>query len=413
MPSTFVIVGASLAGGTAAATLRQDGFDGDVILIGEEPHPPYERPPLSKQYLRGEVPFEKALVRPSGFYEEHGIDTRFGVAATRVNSAERKVDLSTGGSVRYDKLLIATGVRNRRPPIPGLDLQNVFDLRSVHDADTLRAEIVPGRKAAVIGMGFIGCEVAASLRQKGVEVVCIDPSPTPLFRVLGEQLGHVMSTIHRERGVKTFFNDVVTRFEGDRQVERVITRRGQCVGCDFAVVGVGVEPVVDVVADSGVETSNGILVDEYCRTNVQDIYAAGDVANHYHPVFQKRMRVEHWQNAIQQSAAAARSMLDRGKPYDAVHWFWSDQYDINLQYAGFHQAWDQVVVRGHPDTRKFIAFYLSQGRIDAVAALNRAKDVRRVMPLIKARTAVDPRQLADDGVDLRSLVDGRLSGAQA
>jgi 3-phenylpropionate/trans-cinnamate dioxygenase ferredoxin reductase subunit len=234
-----------------------------------------------------------------------------------------------------------------------------------------------------------------------------------LFRVLGEQLGHVMSTIHRERGVETFFNDVVTRFEGYRRVERVITKRGQRVDCDFAVVGVGVEPVVDFVANSGVETSNGILVDEYCRTNVQDIYAAGDVASHYHPVFQKRMRVEHWQNAIQQSAAAARSMLDRGKPYDAVHWFWSDQYDINLQYAGFHQAWDQVVVRGHPDTRKFIAFYLSQGRIDAVAALNRGKDVRRVMPLIKARTAVDPRQLADDGVDLRSLVDGRFSGAQA
>ena len=189
MPPTFVIVGASLAGGTAAATLRQDGFDGDVILIGEEPHPPYERPPLSKQYLRGEVPFEKALVRPSGFYEEHGIDTRFGVAARRIDPAERRVELATGESVRYDKLLIATGVRNRRPPIPGLDLQNVFDLRSVNDADALRTEIVPGRKAAVIGMGFIGCEVAASLRQKGVEVVCIDPSPTPLFRVLGEQAG--------------------------------------------------------------------------------------------------------------------------------------------------------------------------------------------------------------------------------
>ena len=170
-----------------------------------------------------------------------------------------------------------------------------------------------------------------------------------------------MSTIHQERGVETFFNDVVTRFEGDRRVERVITKRGQRVDCDFAVVGVGVEPVVDFVADSGVETSNGILVDEYCRTNVQDIYAAGDVANHYHPVFQKRMRVEHWQNAMQQSAAAARSMLDRGKPYDAVHWFWSDQYDVNLQYAGFHQAWDQVVVRGNLDTRNFIAFLSKPG----------------------------------------------------
>src|SRR5690242_18328927 len=194
MSPRFVIVGASLAGGTAAATLRQDGFDGDVILIGAESHPPYERPPLSKQYLRGEVPFEKALVRPGGFYEANAIEARFADAATRIDPAARKVELASGRSVRYDKLLIATGVRNRRPPIPGLNLRNVFALRSVNDADALRAEIVSGRKAAVIGMGFIGCEVAASLRQRGVEVVCIDPSPTPLFRVLGEQLGQVMST---------------------------------------------------------------------------------------------------------------------------------------------------------------------------------------------------------------------------
>ncbi len=411
MVPTFVIVGASLAGGTAAATLRQDGFDGNVILIGEEPHFPYERPPLSKQYLRGDVPFEKALVRPRDFYATNRIDMRFGDAATHVDPAERKVELASGGSVRYDKLLIATGVRNRRLSIPGLNLQNVFDLRSVDDADALRAAIVPGRQAVVIGMGFIGCEVAASLRQQGVAVVCIDPSPTPLFRVLGEPVGQVMSAIHRDQGVETIFDDVVTRFEGDRCVERVITRRGRRIDCDFAVVGVGVEPAVELLADTAVETGNGILVDEYCRTNVEDIYAAGDVANHYHPVFEQWMRVEHWQNAIHQGGAAARSMLGTGKPYDPVHWFWSDQYDVNLQYAGFHQPWDQVVVRGHLDTRKFIAFYLSNGRIDAVVALNRGKDVRRAMPLIKARTAVDPRQLGDEGVDLRSLLEARHSGA--
>ena len=412
MPPTFAIVGASLTGGTAAATLRQDGFDGDVILIGEEPHFPYERPPLSKQYLRGEMPFENALVRPVGFYEENGINTRFGVAATRVDPVERKVELTTGGSVHYDKLLIATGVRNRRLPIPGPGLQNVFDLRSITDANALRAEIVSGRKAAVIGMGFIGCEVAASLRQKGVDVVCIDPSPTPLLRVLGEQVGQVMSTIHADHGVKMVFEDVVTRFEGDRRVERVITKRDRRVDCDFAVVGVGVEPVIEFIAESGVRTNNGILVDEYCRTNVPDIYAAGDVANHYHPVFQQRMRVEHWQNAMQQGANAARSMLGTARPYDAVHWFWSDQYDANLQYAGFHQDGDQPVIRGSLEARNFIAFYLSQGHIDAVVALNRGKDVRRVMPLIKARATVDPRKLGDEDVDLRRLVESHVSGDQ-
>jgi 3-phenylpropionate/trans-cinnamate dioxygenase ferredoxin reductase subunit len=410
MPPTFVIVGASMAGGTAAATLRQDGFDGSVILIGEEPQPPYQRPPLSKHYLRGEMPLEKALVRPTGFYEENGIDARFGVAATRIDAAERKVELTTGGSVHYDKLLIASGVRNRRPPIPGRDLQHIFDLRTVADADAIRAEIVPGRKAAVIGMGFIGCEIAASLRQKGVGVVCVEPSPTPLFRVLGEQVGQVMSTIHRDHGVEMVFDDVVTRFEGDQHVGRVITKRNRRIDCDFAVVGVGVEPVIEFIAGSGVKTNNGILVDEYCRTNIQDIYAAGDVANHYHPIFQERMRVEHWQNAMQQGAAAARSMLGRGKPYDAVHWFWSDQYDVNLQYAGFHQRWDEVVVRGTLDARHFIAFYLRHGRIDAVVALNRGKDVRRLMPFIKARVTVDSRRLADEDVDLRSLVEIRVNG---
>ena len=413
MPPTFVIIGASLTGGTAAATLRQDGFDGDVILIGEEPHPPYERPPLSKQYLRGEVPFDKAMVRPAGFYEEHRIDARFGVAATRVNPAERKVDVTTGGSVHYDKLLIATGVRNRRPPIPGLDLPNIFSLRTVDDADVIRTQIAPGRRAAVVGMGFIGCEVAASLRQKGVDVVCIDPSPAPLFRVLGEQVGHVMSAVHHEHGVGTFFNDRVTRFEGEGRVERVVTKSGRRIDCDLAVVGVGVEPVVDFATSSGLAISNGILVDEYCETNVAGIYAAGDVANHYHPVFERRMRVEHWQNAMQQGAAAARSMLGKRQPYDPVHWFWSDQYDVNLQYAGSHQASEQLVVRGDLEARNFIAFYLNQGCIDAVVALNRGKDVRRVMPLIKARRSVDPRQLVDEDVDLRGIAGGSLDGAHA
>jgi 3-phenylpropionate/trans-cinnamate dioxygenase ferredoxin reductase subunit len=401
MPATFVIVGASLAGGVAAATLREDGFDGDIVLIGAEPQPPYERPPLSKQYLRGETPFEKALVRPVGFYEQNRIETLFGIRATRVDPRHQVVELDTGRSLPYGKLLIASGVRNRRPPIPGLDLEGVYDLRSIADADALRAQISPGRRAAVIGMGFIGCEVAASLRQKGVEVVGIDPLPTPLFRVLGREVGQVMAAVHRDHGVDTMFEDAVTRFEGDGRVERVITKRGRRVDCEFAVVGVGVEPVIDFIAESGIETDNGILVDEYCRTSVDGIYAAGDVANHYHPVFGRRMRVEHWQNAMLQGAAAARSMLGKGKPYDAVHWFWSDQYDVNLQYGGFHQEFDQIVVRGDLDARKFLAFYLTQERIDAVVALNRGKDLRRVMPLIKARETVDPRQLADEGVDLR------------
>jgi len=412
MPPAFVIIGASLAGGVAAATLRQDGFDGEVVLIGAEAQPPYERPPLSKQYLRGEAPFEKALVRPAGFYEQNRIETRFNTRATRVDPVRRTVALDTGAPVHYGKLLIASGVRNRRPPIPGLDLPGVFDLRSVSDADALRSQIMSGRKAVVVGMGFIGCEVAASLRQKGVEVVSIDSSPAPLFRVLGAEVGRVMAAVHQDHGVQAVFEDVVTRFEGGAGVERVITRSGRRIDCDFAVVGVGVEPVVDFVAGSGVDTAHGILVDEYCRTAFEDIYAAGDVANHYHPIFQKRMRVEHWQNAMQQGAAAARSMLGKGQPYDAIHWFWSDQYDVNLQYAGFHHEWDQMVVRGRLDDRRFLAFYLNQGRVDAVVGLNRGKYIRRAMALIKSRDVVDTRQLADEDIDLRSLAQIQITGDQ-
>jgi len=403
MPPPFVIIGASLTGGTAAATLRQEGFDGDVILIGAEVQPPYERPPLSKQYLRGEAPFEKALVRPAGFYEHNRIETRFSTRATGVDPIERTVTLDTGAHVRYDKLLIATGVRNRRPPIPGLDLPGVFDLRTLSDADALRREMAAGRRAVVVGMGFIGCEVAASLRQKGVDVVSVDPSPAPLFRILGADVGRVLAAVHQDHGVHALFEDVVMRFEGGARVERVITASGRRLDCDFAVVGVGVEPVLDFLAGSGIDTANGIRVDEYCRTTFEDVYAAGDVANHYHPVFHKQMRVEHWQNAMQQGAAAARSMLGKEQPYDAIHWFWSDQYDVNLQYAGFHDNWDQIVVRGRLEDRTFVAFYLNQGRIDAVVGINRAKDVRRAMPLIKSRDIVDPRQLADEAIDLRSL----------
>src|SRR5574339_334716 len=412
MAPAFVIVGASLAGATAAATLRQDGFDGDITLIGAERHPPYERPPLSKQYLRGETPFEKALVHPPTYYDEHRIEPLFGVRATRVEPAERTVLLDTVRRVRYDKLLIATGVRNRRPPIPGLELEGVLDLRSVGDADALRHHIAAGKRAVVIGMGFIGCEVAASLRQMGVEVVAIESSPTPLFRVLGEDVGAVVAGIHREHGVETIFGDLVMRFEGHGRVERVITKSGRRLECDFAVIGVGVEPVVDFLAESGIGIDNGILVDESCRTTVDGIYAAGDVANHWHPVFERRMRVEHWQNAMQQGAVAARSMLGTGQQYDAIHWFWSDQYDANLQYAGFHHEWDRLVVRGSLERRNFIAFYLNRGRLDAVVALNRGKDVRRAMPLIRYRGFVDSERLKDEDVDLRSLAPAPTSGGQ-
>ena len=404
MPETFVIVGASLAGGGAAATLRQEGFDGKVILIGAEPQPPYERPPLSKDYLRGESLFEQALVQPPDFYGENGIETRFGVRAKRVDAAEKVVELGDGESVAYDKLLIATGGRNRRFPIPGLDLEGIYDLRTVADCERIRHEVAPGRKAVVVGMGFIGSEVAASLRQSGVNVVVVDRNKVPLRRVLGEEVGRVIEGIHRDHDATLIFEDTVAAFEGADRVERVVTQGGRRIECDFVVVGLGVEPVTELLAGTGAEIDNGIVVDEFCRTGVEGIYAAGDVANHYHPVFERRIRVEHWQNALNQGPAAAQSMLSQGKPYDEVPWFWSDQYEFNLQYTGFHTEWDELIVRGSMEERNFVAFYLKDRQVLAAVAINRGRDLRRSMRLIKAQRPVDETKLQNPDTDLRELV---------
>jgi 3-phenylpropionate/trans-cinnamate dioxygenase ferredoxin reductase subunit len=403
MPETFVIIGASLAGGGAAATLRQEGFDGRVILIGAESQPPYERPPLSKEYLRGEFSFEQALVQPPDFYDENEIETRFGVRATRVDVVDKVVELDGGERVAYDKLLVATGGRNRRLPIPGLDLEGIYDLRTVADSDRIRAEIAPGRKAVVVGMGFIGSEVAASLRQSGVDVVVVDRNEVPLRRVLGEEIGRVIEGIHRDHGTSMIFEDTVAAFEGGGRVERLTTARGHRIECDFVVVGLGTEPVTDLLDGTGVEVDNGVVVDEYLWTGVEGIYAAGDVANHYHPVFERHIRVEHWQNALKQGPVAVRNMLGIDESYDEIPWFWSDQYEHNLQYAGFHTQWDELVVRGSMEERNFIAFYRKYGRVLAAVAVNRAKDLRRSIPLIKTQQTVEAAKLCELDVDLRTL----------
>jgi 3-phenylpropionate/trans-cinnamate dioxygenase ferredoxin reductase component len=400
----FVVIGAGLTGASAAIALRKYSVDARVTLIGEEDEVPYDRPPLSKGYLRGEQSIEKLLVRPREFYETQAIDTLFGSRASRIDSTERVVYLEGGRRVPFDRLLIATGVRNRRPPIPGIELQGVHQLRTLRDATRLRDEMRPGRKAVVVGMGFIGCEVAASLRHHQVEVVSVDPGPTPLARVLGETIGGTLTALHASYGVHTVFNDTVETFDGNGRIARVITKAGLRIPCDFAVVGVGVEPVVDLLDGSGIHIDNGVVVDQYCATSVGGIYAAGDVANHYHPVFGRHIRVEHWQNAMRQGDNAARNMLGERITYDDIPWFWSDQYDANIQYAGHHTSYKELIVRGQLDGGSYAAFYMNSGVIDAVVGINRAKDVRRAIPLIKARQRVDPGRLSDERVDLRSLI---------
>ena len=406
MPGDVVlIVGASLAGGTAAATLRDEGFDGRIVLVGAEAELPYERPPLSKGYLKGETPREKLLVRPESFWAEREVELELGTPAARIDPATRDVELADGRRLSYDKLLVATGGRNRRLRVPGAELPGVLDLRTIEDSVRIREAGGKGERAVVVGMGFIGSEVAATLRQLGLDVVCIEPFAVPLERALGPEVGRAIAELHREHGVVARYGEGVDAFEGAGTVERVLTSSGERVECDFAVVGVGIEPAVEVVAGTGVEVDNGILVDELCRTSVEGIWAAGDVARHHHPLF-GLVRVEHWRNAIEQGAAAARSMLGKGVPYAEVHWFWSDQYDANIQYTGHHTGWDELVVRGSIDERKFVAFYLVQGVVHAAAALDSGRDLRRAQGLIRTQSRVDPAALRDPEIDLRTLVPG-------
>jgi 3-phenylpropionate/trans-cinnamate dioxygenase ferredoxin reductase subunit len=276
----------------------------------------------------------------------------------------------------------------------------VYDLRTVEDAERIRAEIMPDRNAVIAGMGFIGSEVAASLRQKGLSVTVVDGNAAPLSRVLGDQVGGVLEGIHRDKGVRMHFNDRVESFVGSERVGRVVTAGGLTLDCDFVVVGLGVEPVTDFLEGSGIELDNGVVVDELCRTNVEGIFAAGDVANHDNPLFGRRVRVEHWQNAIKHGRAAALSMLGKGSPYRDVYWFWSDQYELNLQYVGHHMEWDELVVRGSLEDRSFLAFYVKDGRVLATVGVGRGEEVQRCIPLIEAGAPVEADKLSDEGVDL-------------
>src|SRR5262244_616198 len=407
----IVIVGASLAGGTAAVTLREEGFDGDIVLIGAEPQLPYNRPPLSKGYLRGQERFEDQLVKPASYYAEQRIELKLGVRATAIDAKQKLVELEGGERVAYDRLLVATGGRNRTVSVPGATLAGVYQLRTVADCDRIRAAVSPGRRAVVIGFSFIGSEVSASLRQLGVEVVAIESSRRPFTRVLGDEVGQVLADIHREKGVELISEDSVEVLEGSGRVARVRTKKGRVFDCDFVVAGIGIVPNAELLAAAGAQVDNGVLVDERCRTTLPDVFAAGDVANHLHPIF-GRLRVEHWNNGYQHGAAAGRSLLGRGGPYDYVHTFWSDQYEHVIEYVGWAASWDRFVFRGQPESRKFLGFYLKDGVVRAAMGLNRGGDpedskadgeLKAAAQLIRSRVAADPARLADEEVDLGRL----------
>jgi 3-phenylpropionate/trans-cinnamate dioxygenase ferredoxin reductase subunit len=406
----IVIVGGGLAGGNAAATLREEGFAGRIVLVGREHGIPFGRPPLSKTYLRSEEDLDQWDVKSPGWYEENDVERLVGSSVVAVDPVAHSVVLDSGEGFEYQKVLIATGGRNRRLRVPGAELAGIHYLRTVAECDAIKHEARAGRRAVVVGMGFIGCEVAASLRQLGVHVTAIFPERAPLERVLGREIGAAVGAIHRANGVELLAEDRAAAFEGSDRVDAVATVSGDRVACDFVVAGVGIEPDVPTFVGSSVAQSNGVLVDERCRASQRDVYAAGDVANHLHPIF-GRVRVEHFNNAEKQGRAVARSMLGSTSAYDYVHSFWSDQYEHNLEYVGCAAKWDEFVVRGSQEERKLLGFYLLEGRIQAAVGLDRGGDpeldenseMAASARLVALRVKPAPAQLADEKVDLWSL----------
>ena len=365
---TYVIVGASLAGAKAAETLRAEGFDGRVVILGAEQFRPYERPPLSKQFLRGEAGVEDAFVHEADFYPDHDIELLVDTLVNEVNVRARVVTTEAGESIRYDRLLLATGARARRLRVPGAGLPGIHYLRSLQDSQALRDAIPSARRVVVVGAGWIGCEVAASIRQLGFEVAMIDPGPAPLASVLGPEVGGVLRDLHAEHGVSLHLGQSVDGFVGDSAVAGVRSGDGSVVPADLVVVGVGTAPRIELARNAGLQIDGGIAVDEFLQTSAPGVFAAGDVAAAWHPGLGRRVRVEHWANAKQQGVAAAKNMLGAGIAYDRQPYFFSDQYDFGLEFSGYAPRWGRVVFRGDPATREFIAFYIEADRV--VAALN-------------------------------------------
>ncbi len=400
---TFVIAGASLAGAKAAETLRAEGFDGRLVLLGSEHERPYERPPLSKDYLRGELGREQVYVHDEGFYAAHEIELRLGCTAVGLDTSTGELALDDGERLRYDRLLLTTGAEPRRLSIPGASLDGVLYLRDVDDSDALRARLDRGGSVVVIGAGWIGSEVAASARQRGLEVTVLDPAAVPLERVLGAEVGAIYRDIHADHGVRMLLGTGVAAFEGSTAVERVRASDGHVLECDFVVVGVGAQPRAELAARAGLDVDDGILVDEHLQTSVPGVYAAGDVARAHHPLYAQSIRVEHWANALHQGPVAARNMLGRPESYDRVPYFFSDQYDVGMEYAGFATSWDRVVFRGDPASREFIAFWLVGDRVVAGMNVGVWDVTDAIQRLIRDRVAVDDGRLADAGVALDAL----------
>ncbi|MBO0728178.1 MAG: FAD-dependent oxidoreductase [Acidimicrobiaceae bacterium] len=399
----FVIVGAGLAGAKAAQTLREEDFEGRIVLFGDEAVRPYERPPLSKGYLRGETGFDGAAVHDADFYRSRDIELHTSSAVTKVDANASKIFLHTGEEVSYDKLLLATGARPRRLPTPGSELAGVHYLRRVDDADAIRDAISPSSPLVVVGSGWIGAEVAASARHLGAEVAMVAPGSVPLERVLGKEVGGIFRDLHAEHGVDLHLGVGVESLYGTDHVEGVRLTDGADLPASTVVVGVGVEPQTDLAEGAGLDLDNGVVTDQYLATSVPGIYAAGDVANVFYEAYGSRIRLEHWSAALYQGPVAAKNMLGHQVTYDRVPYFFSYQYELGMEYRGWAPEYDKVVFRGDRDGREFIAFWLRNNRVVAAMNTNIWGQGDAIEAIIRAQQPIDPARLIDLDIDLAVL----------
>lgn len=403
---TFVIVGAGLAGAKAAETLRGEGFDGRLVLVGAEASRPYSRPPLSKGYLRGERDRSSIFVHNEDFYHDKEIELLRSTRVSRILPSEAQVETDSGRRLDYDRLLLATGARPRIMNVAGSDLDGIHYLRTIGDSDRLRQELKRATRLAVIGGGWIGSEVAASARRLGVDVVLIDPRGNPLEKVLGTEVGAIFRRLHTDHGVEFRPNTRITSFVGHGSVEGVRTTSGEIIAADHVLVGIGVLPRTELAADAGLDLDDGVVTDHRLRTSAPKIFAAGDIASAWHSLFNRRLRVEHWANARDQGIVAARNMLGQSLSYDRIPHFLSDQYDFRIEYAGRAGRWDRVVFRGEPASRSFIAFWLAGGRVVAGMNANISGVHDDIEALIRSRKQVSVERLTNPDVPLDEIAEG-------
>ncbi len=403
MPQRVVIVGAGQAGAQVAVSLRQLGFAGEITLLGEEPHLPYQRPPLSKGYLSGEMALERTWLRSEAYYQKHDIDLRLGARVARILREERAVVCADGARLGYDALALCTGTRARRLGVPGVDLRGALYLRTLADADRIKSAVLPGSKAVIIGGGYIGLEVAASLRKLGCTVVVIEALQRVMNRVVAAPVSAFFAAEHARHGVEIVTNAAVAALEGDGRVQRVVCADGRAFAADLAVIGIGAAPNDELARDAGLAVDNGVVVDAFGRTSDPAIFAAGDVTNHPNALFDRRMRLESVHNAMEQAKSVARTIAGQPQAYADVPWFWSDQYDLKLQIAGVGDPDDELILRGDPATRAFSCLHLRAGRLVAIDCVNRGADFLAAKKLIAERRPIDLARAADPEIRLGEL----------